>query len=249
MSKTNETNNQKKYTKNDIDQLAQKIMGELENRCLAGDVCIYVNNIRYSSKLKKDWRDLPWDVSAYHFTEDEGEYNPLDYFEYAAHKHILSLSTEGGFYDKLNYGSVEWFNTILGEYGLYYELGNAWNLTVYPMYDEEIEKWEYTDYSQSKAIVPTPVHLFNGSICDWSNYPMLKPINDMWFQLSKETGDKGGCVLGAGISFEYNGENIFMSPASPWQGEGSWTPHVNLIKEVLKYVGCTNIIWHHGRLD
>ena len=57
----------KKYDKNFIDQLACNIMGKLEERRLAGDVCIYVNNIRYSSKrVGDDMFGLP----LYRFTHD-----------------------------------------------------------------------------------------------------------------------------------------------------------------------------------
>lgn len=235
----------KKYDKNFIDQLACNIMGELEERSLAGDVCIYVNNIRYSSKRVSD---NMFGQPLYRFTQDKGEYNPLDYFEYAARKHILSMSFEGDLYDHINFGKPSWLDTLLQNYGLYYEQGNAWNLTVYCTYDEDYDKWEYTDYSSQMK--PEPVHLYRGAGCSvWNNYPILKAVSDLWYELSKETGDIGGCVLGAHMSFSLNGEDFEMSPASPWQGENSWTPHVPTIKQILEHIGCINIVWHCGRLD
>lgn len=57
--------------------------------------------------------------------------NPLDYFEYV-NPETISMSFEGPLYDILNYsgGRLEReFSKILEKYGLYYELGNAWNLT------------------------------------------------------------------------------------------------------------------------
>lgn len=56
-------------------------------------------------------------------------------FEYHPEPNILSMSFEGPLYDLLNYtcGSKteEKFTKILRKYGLYFELGNAWNLSCY----------------------------------------------------------------------------------------------------------------------
>ena len=61
--------------------------------------------------------------------------NPLDYFEYV-NPETISMSFEGPLYDVLNYCGGGYtdklereFSEILAKYGLYYELGNAWNLT------------------------------------------------------------------------------------------------------------------------
>lgn len=64
--------------------------------------------------------------------------NPKDYFEYVG-ENILCMSFEGPLYELLNcyvplsyYNSVEGeFRGILQKYGLYYELGNAWNLSTF----------------------------------------------------------------------------------------------------------------------
>ena len=70
-----------------------------------------------------------------------------------------------------------------------------------------------------------------------------------WYLLSKETGDKGCCVVGAGMNFEYQGIPYKMAVCSPWQGENSWTPHVPAVKEMLKNIGAINISWDCGRMD
>jgi hypothetical protein len=71
--------------------------------------------------------------------EDLYEYedrNPKDYFEYANPK-TLSMSFEGGLNHVLNgYTSRSWkleeeFSKLFKKYGLYYELGNSWNLSAY----------------------------------------------------------------------------------------------------------------------
>lgn len=60
---------------------------------------------------------------------------PSDYFEYANNE-TLSMSFEGALYHLLNYqGSFNPFEQIFENHGCYYQLGNAWNLTVY--YNEE----------------------------------------------------------------------------------------------------------------
>lgn len=56
-------------------------------------------------------------------------------FEYHPEPNILSMSFEGPLYDLLNYNcgseTEEKFSKILKKYGLYFELGNAWNLSCY----------------------------------------------------------------------------------------------------------------------
>jgi hypothetical protein len=57
------------------------------------------------------------------------------------------MSFEGGLYDCINYGNggvYDKLQNIFDNYGLYFELGNAWNLTAYPTNDDlEVE---YTIY-------------------------------------------------------------------------------------------------------
>ena len=64
--------------------------------------------------------------------------NPLDYFEHA-HPDTLSMSFEGELYDMLNYGwfaeELESFSKLINGFGYYYELGNAWNLSLYKIFD------------------------------------------------------------------------------------------------------------------
>ena len=68
--------------------------------------------------------------------EDE---DPHTYTEYAGD--ILTMTFEGPLYEALNYGDYggyQWkteeeLTAIFRKYGLYYELGNAWNLTAYTL--------------------------------------------------------------------------------------------------------------------
>lgn len=63
------------------------------------------------------------------------EDDPRKHFEYVAKDHILSMSFEGDLYEILNYEEYPFilkeFDAIFKKYGVYYELGNAWNLTCY----------------------------------------------------------------------------------------------------------------------
>lgn len=66
--------------------------------------------------------------------------DPRDYFQYVNPNHILSMSFEGPFYECLNgyagdygYQIEEEFRQLLAKYGCYYELGDAWNLSVYKL--------------------------------------------------------------------------------------------------------------------
>lgn len=233
-----------KLSKIKIEELVKEIEEFLKEHELIGDVCIYFNNKRHLWHSKYDQR---WNFLGFGCDVQEG-ISPLDYFEYVNVKHILSMSFEGAFYHVLN-GYDDYadklqqkFSDILNKYNLYYELGNAWNLTCYLIYDDM--EVEFTDYSQD--VKPEPEFIYLGK----DNIPTeLVDIMKTWYLLSKETGDKGCCVIGAGMNFEYQGIPYKMTACSPWQGENSWTPHVDAVKEMLRNIGATNISWNCGRMD
>lgn len=229
-----------KLTKKMIEELVKEIEDFLQKHELLGDVCIYFNNKRHL------WQ---WDYKTEEYkVKKEENISPFDYFEYANYKHIISMSFEGSFYHVLNgYTSYEFklqdkFNELLDKYNLYYELGNAWNLSLYTT-DDDMEV-EYTDYLAD--IKPEPEHIW---IHREDVLPELMSIMKTWYELSKETGDKGGCVIGAYMYFEYKGKSYEMSACSPYQGEGSWTPHIETVKKMLVDIGATDIKWNYGRLD
>jgi len=233
-----------KLSKIKIEELVKEIEEFLKEHELIGDVCIYFNNKRHlwHSKYDKEWNFLGFGCDV------QEDISPLDYFECVNTEHILSMSFEGNFYHVLN-GWDEYsdkmqqkFMDILDKYNLYYELGDAWNLTCYPTNDDmEIE---FTDYSND--VKPEPEYIYfgkDGVLLE------LKEIMETWYELSRETGDKGCCVLGAGMNFEYKGKPYKMAACSPWQGENSWTPHVDKVKRMLEEIGATNIYWNCGMMD
>lgn len=70
-----------------------------------------------------------------------------------------------------------------------------------------------------------------------------------WFDCAKSYGDRGGCVIGAGFTFRYQGKWYFMHSQSPWQGSLSWEHFVNDIEDELQLVGADEIRYHWGSLD
>lgn len=228
-------------SKRKISWLAHKIIKVLEDEGLASDMSVYFNNkvIRVSLKFDKEWNPI-WKEHHYRNVD------PHDYFEFAAYNHIISISTEGGLYDSLNYDRGEFpeeLEKLFRDHGIYWEHGNAWNLSFFPSVDDD-SYIAYTRYHKPKK----PIYIWYTMPEEECPVELMKIMN-IWYDLSRTTGDRGCCVIGAKMMFEYNGEIYHMAPASPWQGEGSWTPHVEHIKSKLNEIGATNIQWNYGMLD
>ena len=104
---------------------AKDIMSFLDKHDLSDGVSIYYDKKRVR-KVKDSW-----------ITEYDLE--PKQFFPYAGD--FLSMSFEGTFYDVVNYGfEHKWyaklekeFSSIIKKHGKYYELGNAWNLSLYDL--------------------------------------------------------------------------------------------------------------------
>jgi hypothetical protein len=228
----------KKLTKADIEQFANEIMTYLEKHHLDSDVCIYYNNIRIRNEY--DWRidDAPVIEIV------DLDINPFDYFEYANREHILSMSFEGPLYDELNYNYGKCYDAlqkIFKKYGCYWELGNAWNLSAYPI-DDDMEI-EFIDYGWPKKRTT----LFQWDI--ENNPSELQLIMDTWYELSKQVGDKGSCVIGAGFEFTWDGNDYKMCACSPYQGSISWETSKEHIKKMLEDIGASNIVYNWGIMD
>ena len=224
-----------KLTKTKIEELANEIVNFLDKNGLSSDTSIYFNDkvIRHEYK----WKD---DSASWTTTENV---NPHDYFDYCAYEHILSMSFEGPLYDVLHYTfgkKEEEFLAIFEKYGVYYELGNAWNLSCYLINDNT--EVEYTHYDKPKKTI----YLYSGNFL---NPRELQHIMDVWYDLSEKEGDKGSCVLGAGFEFEYQGDKYFMPAQSPYQGSISWETHKDTIYQMLEDIGTTDIWYNWGRMD
>ena len=227
-------------TKKDIESLAKEIRQFLIDNSIWIDATIYFNGQAFSSNHEG-------------VLEDQ---DPADYFEYVASPHILSMSFEGPLYGCLNhygeYGAefdnliVEGFSRLLSRYGLYYELGNHWNLSCY----EILPKKETVRKKCSKK-APDPIY-FRGD----STWPSgmavpekLIKIQQQWKEKADQYGDVGSCVLGAGFSFTYEGQKYFMASTSCWQGSISWEHCKDEIEAMLIEAGATEIRYEWGNMD
>lgn len=128
MSKT-ET---KKLTKKQIEKLAVEIREFLLEHDMWIDVDIYFNHKRFGSRDPETGRYF-YNDREHLFVEENVE--PQTYFKYVNPDHILSMSFEGRVCAMIYYGEFpgikKKFDAIFEKYGLYYELGNHWNLSCY----------------------------------------------------------------------------------------------------------------------
>ena len=216
-----------KLSKIKIEKMANEIVDFLKKNEMIDCTCIYYNNKRINDGKLED-----------------GEFDPHDYFEWAANDHILSMSFEGDLYDVINYDGgrrLDKFQKIFSSYGLYYELGDSWNLTCYPIEDNcEIE---YTHY---KKPTPTITIYTNGQ----GGIPKeLDNIVIAWQKLQDNVGDSGSSVLGAGFEFDYRGIKYFMTPCSRYQGSLAWENDKDAIRFMLENIGATQIYYNWGLMD
>lgn len=116
-------------TKEQIEELADNIYTLFKENGIWSDTFIYFNGQRLGNKSPDG--HYHYDGSAF----IEKDMDPRKYFEYVNPSHILSMSFEGPAYEMFNHGEyssvLQKFDKLLDKYGLYYELGNAWNLTCY----------------------------------------------------------------------------------------------------------------------
>lgn len=118
----------KKPTKAQIENLANDIRDYLLLRGMWQDTFIYFNGKAFGTD---DGHGHFYYNDPTHLVVLENE-DPHRYTEYAGD--ILTMTFEGPLYDALNYGDDHWraeedLLEIFRRYGLYYEMGNAWNLT------------------------------------------------------------------------------------------------------------------------
>ncbi len=98
----------------------EKIGNEIVNLCIKEewyDTCVYFNNKRIFIEGKDKI-----------FVKENC--SPEEDFEYG-NPDLISMSFEGLLYDLINNGFECQLTDLLEKYGLYYELGNTWNLGIY----------------------------------------------------------------------------------------------------------------------
>lgn len=229
----------KKITKEDIANLANQILNNLLKAENYG-CCVYYNNNR--ARIKHCDIDHPEIRMEPHIEIQEGV-SPFTFFQYANPDHILSMSFDGSFYNDVNYNgnAPKWFLQLLNRYGLYYEMGDAWNLSLYPL-DDSMEI-ETTNYPRGPK--PVSLHMRNIDTAP----PKLQEIMRKWYELAEATGDVGTCVIEAGFTFTYQETAYHLYPCSPYQGSLSWERHIPIIQGMLEEIGCTDVRYDYGIMD
>jgi len=115
-----------------IEKLAKEIYDFCVKNEIWDDNCIYFNGKAWASWKK--WKDVEGKKIGENLYEYEDK-DPKTYFQWVAEPNILSMSFEGGLNYVLNGHFMcsrklsNDFSNIFNKYGLYYELGDSWNLT------------------------------------------------------------------------------------------------------------------------
>lgn len=219
-------------TKKKINQLAFEIRDYLVNAGLEDGVAIFFNNLKMT--INRNGNEIQ--------TVIKENIDPHDYFEYAAYNHILSMSFDGALYERIYYcptGARELSN-IFERYGLYYELGNAWNLTLCPCVGTT--EIEYTYYKEPEK----EIDLYLNDKCDIPDD--IKPIMETWRLLSKLRNKRYGDYRdGAGFHVVYKGKRYFVNQCSPFFCCDSWEADIGLIEELLLGIGADSVKYDYGR--
>ena len=120
-------------TKETKKKLAKAIIAWCKEKEVWEDCCIY-----FDGKAWATWEDWNGTAGA-EIAEGVFEYtdkNPKTYMEYT-NPDTITMSFEGGLYDILNAYADGWvkleaeFLAVFESFNCYYELGNAWNLSVW----------------------------------------------------------------------------------------------------------------------
>jgi len=126
-----ELRNHPEWDSEKLEALAWEIHRWLREREMWVDVCIYYDGKCMSTDSVVDGEHV-FRYNGEPFIEEDKD--PRDYFEYVAEEHIISMSFEGPLYDLINYSGgkmLDEFYALFNKYGLFFELGNGWNLTCY----------------------------------------------------------------------------------------------------------------------
>lgn len=121
-----------------------------KNRCWM-DITIYFDGKAWSTSENWSWSDNTRGKEIGYRLYEYANRNPKDYFSTVNEPNILSMSFEGELYSIIHghrSGSTELrrqFADIFGKYGLYYSIGDAWNLTAYEKQEDDA-MWDVWDF-------------------------------------------------------------------------------------------------------
>lgn len=199
------------------------------------EFCVFYNG-KMSSNISKDWRKTVIRVT--------NDVNPLDYCEYFPENFILGLAYDGSMYELINgyMGNdlYERFTAIFKRNGLYLEHCDSCHAVIANSTNKE-EEISYSVFKKKEI-----KKIYRAEDAPDSE---IQTIMNAWYEMSKAYGDKGACVIGAYMEFDYKGDQYRMSPQSPYQGSLSWESNVDAVKNMLKNAGAENVYFNYGRLD
>ena len=165
-------------------------------------------------------------------------------FKYATDD-TISMSFESDLYEVFNSHLeslaavfIPRFTKLLESYGLFYELGDAWNLGTYYRKSPEDTK------NQEGGDSENPIYITKSDCPE-----ELEEIRASWEARQNEYGDVGSAVIGAGFTFKFLGKFYKMRPQGRWQGSLSWESSVNAIKQMLIDALCENVVFHDGVIN
>lgn len=239
--------NEKKLTKEDIEVLAKDIkLWARENRDSVG----YDMSLLYNGK--HDYIDYQVykegeQYKCKHVRKVKEGQDPHKWCEWFPEDFILGMTVDGQMYEMLNYGHAAVaeakLRQLLKAYGLYLECADYCYWYVVPYNDMEVE---YTHWEKEKIRwLYGPNRADDGKEVD----VLLNYVMEKWYDWAKETGDIGCCTIGEYMEFKYEGIKYRMSSQSPYQGDYSWSAHVDKVKEMLRNLGATHIYMNYGRMD
>ena len=232
------------YNKSDIANIVEEFKSLLVEYDCYDNVAIYYNNkrTRYISTLwdKDEKKYVPLNT----WVDEEEGFHPTKYCEYAPSTNIISFSSEGTLSGLMYSGAPEWLEKFALKYGMYIECATSWFFYFAPC-----NEWSDYETDNTEEYKNNPIILLFPEDYDGYKLPALKVIAQVWEDLCKMSEDKGGCALGYGMIFRYNGQKYKMIPRSDKQGEWSWEQWVDKIKNYLSMIGCTEIYWDYGHMD
>ena len=237
----------RKLTKANIEELANKVRAWALKYSLGKDWVIFYNGKKLHYPIVKGDKSYTY-AKKPEITEE----NPLDYCEYFSNKFIMGMAYDGYMYEVINgyrrEKAYEKLEEILQNYGLYLEHCDSCHCEFVNFGNDEVEYYE----PERKQIL----RLFGpGRCCDehsWNEEDYdreLDKVMNYWMAESTKIGDKGACVIGEYIEFEYKGKTYRMSPQTPYQGDFSWREPLPNVKALLTSMGADVIYVNYGRLD
>ena len=208
-----------------------------------------MNNLRKAiDKWAKNWDLNPSMYSIYMrgFRYVGGEpveiIKPWEVCESYNENFIFGMSVDGDVYDAAHCTENYWndanrkLHRIFNKYGLDFDFADSSHLTAY-LLDESMEvEYQYGKTVSIEAHEPvTP--------------KTIRDIMKKWEELATKVGDKGSCVIGAYLTFTYNGLKYRANTPRIFQGSLSWEKPLPVIRSLLSKAGAEHIVYHYGYLD